>query len=765
MGYIGRFLIFVIILSGINSLLYAQESFVKGKIIDKNSNTPVPYTHIRLIKSEKGTTSDLNGDFKLEFESPEDSIIISSIGYSRKLLVIKDLIKRKDINIYLEPLNTNLEEISVIADRINKKQFINTISNNQYSINAQQIKNLPSISGEADIIKSLTILPGTVKGIEGSPDLFVRGGDADQNLIIFNGAPVFITGHLFGFLSVFNPDVLGDVTMHTGGFPANYGGRLSSIIAINSKKSDTSEWNYNLNVGTVSTSLKAEGPVIKKKLSFMGAVRRTYIDQLAKAFSSEVPYYFTDVNAQLDFNINKRFSAQYHFYMGEDIMNLRRNRNDTSSTNKTDFVLQNFTHTLSIKGDLNQKLFSILNIYYTEFKYKINSQFEDNSLSAVSDIKEYGIKHNLIYSFNNKIKTEFGYEIINHDISPNLLNTSGEISDFIPSSNGKSREVPEWSVYGTGEYRFNRLKVDLGLRLSNIILSKNIFYFNPEPRFSLNYLVNNKITLNLSYSRMVQYLHRVSSNAFTLPTDLWYPVTKSIKPQKSDQFTLGATWNPESLPFIVKSGVFYKYMKNLIEFEEGTNLTLSNDFESKLIQGIGYSYGWELFVQKNEGKWLGNLSYTLSWSNRNFDEINKGKTFRSRYDRRHNLILLNQYTFNERWSVSVLWEYLSGARFTPILGYYAMVNSSSTGVSLTPQYPDRNSVKLNDSHRLDLSLTYDHETKHKFDWSVKLNLYNVYNRTSPVAIDVVYDTKSEKYKYEQPGLLGFLPSLTFNATF
>ncbi|NMM50036.1 TonB-dependent receptor [Marinigracilibium pacificum] len=745
-------------------VINAQNTFVSGKVIDSETGDPIPFCHIFVKNTQSGTIADSVGFFTLKISSINDSIKVSFIGYSHTEFTVEHFISQSNPVVYLAPINTNLKEVAVYGQRLNKNQVIKEISNNKYTIDAAQLNNLPSLTGEADIIKSLTLLPGTVKGIEGSSDIFVRGGDADQNLIIFNGAPVFTTGHLFGFLSVFNPEVIENVSLYTGAFPAKYGGRLSSIIDINSKPLDQDHWNYKVNLGTISSSIKAEGPVFKDKINILIAGRRTYIDQLGTLFNFDVPYFFYDLNAQLDFKINKNFTASYHFYMGEDVMKLRRNRND-SSENKTDFILQNYTHTLKIRGNLNRKLLSILNIYVTEFKYKINSKFEDNILSAVSDLKEYGIKHHLQLKSNVFSQFNFGYEIINHDISPNLINTSGEISSYLPSSSGKSKEVIEWSAYSDIQFQKSKFTLDIGMRLSNVILSKNIFYFNPEPRVSITLDASDNLAFNSSYSRMVQYLHRVSSSAFTLPTDLWYPVTTSIRPQIADQLNFGMIWSSKKIPLVIKSDLFYKKMNNLIEFEEGTNLTLNNDFESRLIQGQGNSYGWEIFLQKTQGKWLSNLSYTLSWSNRQFDKINNGEEFRARYDRRHNLIFTNQYNINNKWNVSAVWEFISGARFTPILGYYATINSSMTGIDLIPQYPKRNSVSLNDTHRLDLNISFSPETKRNIDWKFMLNLYNVYNRTSPVAIDVVYDTNSGKYKYEQPGLLGFLPTLNIIAEF
>ncbi len=357
-----------------------------------------------------------------------------------------------------------------------------------------------------------------------------------------------------------------------------------------------------------------------------------------------------------------------------------------------------------------------------------------------------------------------GIESANHSVSPNIIDTSGSISELLESSSTTSQTSLESSafVHVDGSWQAN-WTWSAGIRVSSALV-KDKFYANPEPRLALRYRLSETLALKGSYSRMAQYLHRVSSAAVAFPTDIWYPVTKNVSPQTADQVTLGLQKTIPSLNVFVSAETYYKNMQNLIGYREGTNLFLNNEFEKQLIQGNGKAYGIELLVKKEAGKLTGWISYTLSKSERQYDEVNNGLWFLARYDRRHNGSVVMNYEFLPRWSVSAVFEFISGSRFTPIVGRYAVPATTMAGIQLIPVYAPMNSVKLADTHRLDLGIKYKSKPENRFQSEWFVGIYNVYNRAMPYGITIQQNTDGS-YRYEQPGLFGLLPFVSYGFKF
>jgi hypothetical protein len=752
----------VILLFFIASLVprvLAQTPAVEGYLYDAENNTPLAYANVWLKEQKIGRVTNALGYFKIPI-SGNDTLVASYLGYKTKEIVI-DEANLSMLNISLNPSSMALEEIEISAKRSINSESFEDLSASKYELDKKAIITLPSLTGEPDFLKTLLLLPGAVPGVEGTTDIFVRGGDADQNLVLFNGATVYNTGHLFGFLSVFNPYATSDATLLTGGFPAQYGGRLSSVIDIKSRQPDLNDFTLEGSIGTLASNLAVGVPLIQDKLSIHLAGRRTYADQVVRLFDLSLPYYFYDINAQLDFKINNSLRLQYHFYKGDDDLDYRRNFSD-NQTSGTDFLIENNTHTLVLDKVFNNRLISNTNVHYTQFRYNILSFYQDNRLRVNSDINDIGLQHEFIYSPGAHHSFTSGFSVIRHQVVPNLIESGGEIAELIPSDSGRIRNMIESALYGSWKYSSGRLTTEVGLRLS-CAYQADYLYINPEPRLHVRWELGQSGAIKSSFTRMMQYMNRVSSSSFALPTDIWYPVTAQIKPQLSDQITLGYQYQFSKPDMLVGIDLYYKKMTNLIAFKEGTNLTFNNQFEESLLQGDGNSYGAEILLRKETGKLSGWLSYTLSWSNRQFDELNMGKPFRARYDRRHNFSLVSNYKPGKRITFSAVWEYISGARFTPLIGYYAVPNAALTGVDLSPLYPERNSVGLNDTHRLDLSITLHGKKKVERSWygEWQLSLYNAYNRATPIAITLNYDEARNAYFYEQPGLFGALPSLTY----
>ena len=746
------------------SPLTAQDIQLTGRLLEADSQSPLPYANIQNLTTGNILSTDSTGRFSFMAHA-NDSIEFSFIGYKSAIIPARRVHSATDIMLTAQA--TTLNEVEIIGNKsVVREQFLATRAGKQV-VKKDILLQLPSLAGEPDIIKVVTLLPGATKGVEGTNDFFIRGGAADQNLVLFDGATAYSTGHLFGFLSVFNPSTIGGATILTGGFPAEYGGRLSSIIDVRSKRISKTDLFVEGGIGLISSRVSAEIPLIENKLAIQVAGRRTYADQVVRLVDLSLPYYFYDANVNIDWQATENSSLRYSFYLGEDVLDFSRVRNEDIEGDAagTAFRLGNIINTLTLTRSYDHYT-SDINLYHSTFNYKINSFFQDNFINVLSDIEEIGLSKKVMYPLDSNLSLHLGVSTIHRIVDPNLINSGGEIAEIIPSGEGAELAATETALFGGVEQTLGKLHTAIGLRLSGALL-KNNFYWQPEPRLSLRYAVQPNTAIKASYTRMAQYIHRVSSSSFALPTDIWYPVDDQVKPQTANQWTLGVNTYLPTHRMSIGMELYYKTMNNLVEFEEGTNLVLNNDFRKSLIQGSGSSYGLEWLARKEFGRSKGWISYTLSWTTRTFDQLNEGRTFPARYDRRHNAALVGSYDLNSRWSVSLIWEFISGARFTPTIGYYAVPNAATTGIDLIPIYPERNSVKLADSHRLDLSLILKGRQRPGRKWSGDwhFSVYNAYNRATPVAIDINYNEETGSYSYEQPGLLGLLPSVSYNFKF
>lgn len=739
------------------------QSLVTGRIVDSRTGVALPFANIQNLNSGQVSTTDSSGIFQIR-ALPNDSLHLTFIGYQDFKLLAKQAKPEKPLS--LKATSKLLEELQVNASRSPSIEQFDKIRTGIQTIRKDIVFQLPTMAGEPDFVKVITLMPGSSKGIEGSNDFFIRGGAADQNLVLLDGATVYNTGHLFGFLSVFNPSAIGEVNIMTGGFPASYGGRLSSIIDIRSKKISKQQLIVEGGVGVIASRISAEIPIVKDKLAIQIAGRRTYADRVVDLVGAEeLPYYFYDMNFNLDFDLNESTRLHYGFYFGDDVLDYDGTRGRNNDPSGSSFVIGNHIQTLSLEKRF-RNVSSTTDLSFTRFDYKINNYFQDNRLNVVSDIRDLGLSQKFTLNTAVDDKLHAGFSGIRRMVDTNLINVEGELAEVIPSSEGEQINVFEGAVFGEWEFKRGKFEGILGGRLSGAWVH-NRRYWQPEPRVALRYAVDQNWALKASYTRMSQYIHRVSSSSFALPTDVWYPVDRQVRPQTANQWTIGISRLLESANVVMSAELYYKQLDNLVEFQEGTNLVLNPEFREGLLQGQGKSYGIEWLIRKDIGKFRGWLSYTMSRTQRQFDELNQGRIFPARYDRRHNGSVVTNYSLNDRWSFSLVWEFISGARFTPIIGYYGIPNPAVTGIDLIPIYPDRNSVKLADTHRMDLSVILKGKQKEgqrwRGDWH--FSVYNVYNRATPIAIDIIYDEENNSYSYEQPGLLGLLPSVTYNFRF
>ncbi len=741
---------------------YGQTITINGTVKDKEGEL-LPFASILLLPDSIAAFTDSKGKFSIKTFTGSKDIKISYTGY--KSIQSAFTVKR-DTTIRFTPEHQieELKEVTVTDKRYAQSDWIETTRSGTITISPDEVNAIPVLGGEADLIKVLQLLPGTIRGVEGSSDLFVRGGAADQNLVLLDDAPIYNTSHLFGFLSVFNPEILQNVESVNGGFPANYGGRLSSVLNVETISDIADETHVSGNIGLLASRLFIEQPLVKNKASFWITGRRTYVDQVVKMIGEELPYFFSDLNAKVILTPTERDNIQVSYYGGKDVLDIFRDKNKDGDGFLTTYNSGNNSQTVrwqrSLRGGWNGKV----SFLRTAYSYDILNSFEDNRSVASSDIEDIGVKFLFSKKFSKGASLIWGSDWTRHKVSPSILNVSGTLSELFENSTAAGRIAHEVAVHAQYEWNVSsRWIINSGLRISMAFMT-NQKYIIPEPRISARYKIGKNESLKMSYSRMAQYVHRISNSAITSPTDIWYPVTDSIRPQTSHQISL-AWQRILSKKIYVSVESYYKSMNDIIGFEEGTNLIFNTDFQSRLIQGKGSAYGVELLVKKETGKFTGWISYTLSWAWRKFDTLNEGERFPSRYDRRHNGALVMQYAFHKNWSVSSVWEFISGSRFTPVIGQFAISSPTGVGIDLLPVYAPLNSVRLADSHRLDLGIKYKSNPTKRFQSEIFVGVYNTYNRANPVGINIEQDENTGELKYNQPGLFGIIPFISYGFKF
>ncbi|MCR9155540.1 MAG: TonB-dependent receptor [Bacteroidetes bacterium] len=765
----------IIIIALISSfLMKAQTVVLSGYLQDAASGEALIYANILVNNYGSGTSTNEYGYFSFEVPANQKlRIQFSHLGSQSLELEIR-LSQDSIVNLKLEPSTSELSEVTVTAEQNNLVQQVQDTRMSTINVQLAQIQNIPSLGGEVDIIKAMQLLPGVSKGGEGSSGMFVRGGDADQNLVLLDEATVYNLGHLFGFFSVFNPDAINDLVMIKGAFPANYGGRLSAVLDVRMKEGNDQEFHGQGGVSLLSSRLMLEGPLVKDKASFLISGRRTYIDQVFGLVGISLPYYFYDLNAKVNWKISPKDRIFISSYFGDDVLNISTDsagveeEGDSASTAgfglDFGFQLGNMTQTVRWNHIYNPKLFSNLSLTHTAFRYNIFGNFIGNSILIRSEIRDLGAKMDFTKYQSNNLTLKYGGQVINHSFRPNIISTQGEISQALSNSQGRLQSTLELAAYTDFAYDLSqRFRIQGGLRLSATAV-KNRFFIGPEPRLSARYLINDESSFKMSYSRMYQYMHRVSSSSVALPTDLWYPVSEKVKPQSADQIALGFEKAFPDLKTLVSVEAYAKWMNNLIEYREGANLILNDNFEEQLLQGRGTAQGLELLVKRDAGRLTGWIGYTLSWARRDFDELNEGRSFWAKYDRRHYLSLVANYEFTKRFAFSAIWEYTTGARFTAQIGQYIVPNPSLTDIDIIPVYTDRNAVQMSPSHRLDLNFIIRGNRDKRFKSEWHLGGYNVYNRATPYRINVEL-MEDGSYQYSQPGLFGFIPSIAYNFKF
>lgn len=758
---IEKVLVWLVLVCAIPAL--AQERTVSGVVTDAATGELLIGVSVSCMDGSKGITSNVYGYFSLDAKMP-CTLRVRYVGYEEQQIPILPGTPLP-LSIALAEKKKVLKEVVVHANH--KEENLAVTQTGFTHLDLKQISTVPVLGGEKDIVKVLQLMPGIKRGSDGSTSMLVRGGSGDQNLVLLDEAPVYNASHLLGFFSVFNSDAIKDVTLQKGGFTSNVGGRLSSVLDIKTKDGNMKKMEVNGGIGLLSTRLSVEGPIVKDKLSFIVSARRTYVDQVYRMVGKSLPFYFYDVNAKMNWRASEKNQFYISVYNGKDVLKFGGdNEAASSSVYDADFSTTLVNTTLSARWNhtyASQKMFQNITVVQSRFAYELDNRIAQNELLVQSYIQDVAVKVNEDYYINNTNHIKFGGEVNNRYFRPNVSRVKGNFNESIQSGEGLSLSMREMAFYVLNEQVITeKFSANYGVRYSGAVTTNHV-YGNVEPRVNLSYKLSASQTLKGSYAHMSQYINLVTGSS-TMPTDLWYPVSDHIKPQTSRQLTLGYAkeWKKSNLLFSAET--YYKWMNNLVEYKEGTVSLLNNNIEADLIQGTGKAYGIELLLHKKRGRWNGWVGYTLSFSNRQFDSLNKGEIFYARYDRRHDFSLVSNYELSKRVTLSMVWTFATGSRFTPVIGQYLMPNGNYNDVNALPIYSKRNDVVLSASHRLDLNMVVQCKPHKRFKGEWHVGAYNVYNQTQPYRIRI--DKNSDgSMKYNQVGLFGFIPSVAYNVKF
>ena len=749
----------------------------------------------------QGTTTNRYGFFSLTLPAGSLRVVVSHIGYQSDTLATQ-LEADQQLNIALEPEALEMEAVEVEAERLDPIQMESRMSVVQVPV--RQIKSAPVLMGEVDVLKTLQLLPGVQSGAEGMSGLYVRGGSPDQNLILLDDAPVYNASHLFGFFSVFNANAIKNVQLTKAGFPARYGGRLSSVLEIDMKDGNMKEFEAEGSVGLIASQLTVQGPLRKDRTSFILSGRRTYVDMLVRPFLPEDDrggYHFYDVNAKVNHIFSPRSRVYLSWYGGDDrfwndVTDQYQYRDRGSSYQEENTIAANFgwgnvTSTLRWNYLFSNRLFGNLTAIYS--RYQFSTDVDDRStvisggereseslrLRYRSGIRDWGLKLDLDYIPDPDHYIRAGGSATLHTYRPGAAQIKSDPLDGAPEDTtltAKVTDALEYSLYGEDDVRLTRLlKANLGVHVSGFLVDGEL-YTSLQPRLSMRYLLPSDWAVKASYARMRQYIHLLSNSTVGLPTDLWLPATERVRPQSSRQVGVGlARQLREQYEFSVEG--YYKTMEELIEYREGASFLVgfgeSEDWQDKVETGRGWSYGAELFLQKKRGRTTGWAGYTLSWTRRRFDGLNEGRTFPYRYDRRHDAALVLSHQMSRSLSLSVTWVYGTGQAATlPVAHYYD--REEVTGHErfrvpgpyfLPPEtvvYGDRNGYRMSAFHHLDLSLNLGRTGgRHGFG----LGVYNAYNRKNPFFI--YFDRRGDEtaFRAKQVSLFPILPWMNYRFKF
>lgn len=773
-------LLFIIPLVG-----FAQKTTLSGYVREQGSKESLVNVSVMIPTLKVGTQTNNYGFFSITIpQMTEVEVAFSSSGYQARKMTLK-AIENQRIEVEMMVKSTDLKEVVVSSERQERVSENEQMSVVSLSVN--QIKDIPAILGEKDVMKALQLMPGVQKGREGTSGLYVRGGGPDQNLLILDDAVVYNANHLFGFFSTFNGDALKSVEMTKGGFPARFGGRLSSVLEMQMKEGNKEKFHGEAGIGLLSSRLTLEGPLKKGISSYLFSARRSYADFVMKPLVKNSPsLYFYDLNMKVNYDLGQKNRVYLSGYFGRDVFDFTSQNSDKTRTSTSGFNWGNATTTLRWNHLFNEKLFNNTSLIFTNYNFQVyneeSSDKGDYSLKYSSGIRDFTFKTDFDYLPNTQHSIRTGIMATAHRFTPSAvvlvdtrLDTTGTKKTYT--------DALETAIYAEDVWRANdKLSMNVGLRLSNFNVNGKS-YFNLEPRFSGAYRISNDLAVKASYSRMNQYIHLLSNSGLGLPTDLWVPSTDRIAPQTSEQIAIGIAKDFTERNLSLTLEGYYKNMNNIIGYKEGASFVLLDlgpnaqrtseiDWQDNVTTGKGKAYGMEVMLQRKVGRLTGWVGYTLSWIRHQFDEINGGKEFAPKFDRRHDLSIITTYKLKPKITLSATFVYGTGNNLTiPIAtsqgaGFSNGLNQFGTKVQYFGEY---NSFQAAAYHRLDLGIKF-HKQKKRGERTWEIGIYNAYNRINPFYYQSQqgYDFATQQNtdsKLYRKGLFPIVPSVTYNFKF
>ena len=783
-------LILLLILTLFSKWSLAEDKFtLSGYVKDASSGESLPGATVGLLELKKGVNANNYGFYSISVPKGNYQVKVSYLGYETQLISI-NLDKNTQLNIELLPKNMTSKEI-VIKD-VRKDENVKSTEMGMHQLSMEAVKKLPVIMGEVDVLKSLQLLPGVSSAGEGQSGFYVRGGGPDQNLILLDEAVVYNTGHLFGFFSVFNGDAIKNVTLIKGTAPANYGGRLSSVVDVSMKEGNNKKYQVEGGIGLIASRLSIQGPILKNKASFMVSARRTYIDALVKPFVKKEStisgsgYYFYDLNAKVNYILSKKDRLYASGYFGKDVFTFK----NKERTFNIKVPWGNSTATLRWNHEFSNKLFMNTTLTYNDYQFTFNAEQQDFNIQLYSGIRDWSGKVDLDYysKFNHNFK--FGGIYTWHTFTPSTVSGSAGGTELSPDQSFR-KYAHEIGIYALDEFDLGeRFKINAGIRYTQFMqagpYTRYTFDLNDkktdsisygageiaksyggfEPRLNIRFTIDKTSSIKAGVAKTYQYLHLVTNNGSTLPTDIWSPSTYFVRPQEAWQYSIGYFKNFLDNKVETSVEVYYKDMKNLLEYREGYVPSSLRDIDYDFVFGRGYAYGAEFFVNKTKGRWTGWISYTLAWTRRIFKDLNNGLEYPAKFDQRHNISITSTYELNKKWTLSGVFVFGSGNRISLPTELYVIDNG------LYQNYDQLNNYSLPPYHRLDLAAIYvpkpDSKKKWKGSWT--FSIYNVYSRQNPylVYLDTQGGLNTQngvELKVKQVSIFPILPSITYNFKF
>ena len=782
---------------------FAQKRTISGYVMDAASKETLIGATIIDKNTGKGCATNSYGFYTLTLDQGTVDLQVSYVGYTQQNKSL-DLKENTSLNFSLET-NTTLDEVVVEAARATVSARSPQMS--VVELPVQQIKSIPTLFGEADVLKAIQLLPGVQNGSEGSAGMYVRGGGPDENLLLLDGVPVYNVNHMMGFFSVFNPDALKNVTLYKGSFPAHFGGRLSSVVDIRMKEGDMQQYHGNVSVGLISSKLNLEGPVVKDKLSFNLSFRRTYSDLLMKPAlwvakwqmedvnKLKAGYYFYDFNGKLNWKISDKDRLYLSFYTGDDAVYFGVKNKDYSSDNtqykesvNMDWKWGNKVSALRWNHVMSQQLFMDASVNYTQYRHNLgmslnneeiyldNSQptYKDEySMAYKSGINDLTAKVDFDYTPLPHHEIRFGGNYTYHIFRPEVQSAkviAGNQIEVDTTAGSPKVFAHETALYAEDNMTLGDIfRVNAGVHYSTFTVEGKT-YQSVQPRLSTSVMLASNLSLKAGYAYMTQYVHLLSNSSLSLPTDLWVPVTANIVPMNAHQVSLGAFYELPRLFDISLEG-YYKSMDNLLEYKDGASFFGSSErWDEKVCMGKGWAYGVEFLVQRSFGKTTGWVGYTWAHAKRQFDRegmvINQGKVFPAKYDRRHDLSITVQHKFSDRFDLNGTWVFSSGNCGT--LGTQIYEGLPNEWGITTINALERNNFRMGSYHRLDVGMNFHKQKKHGIrTWNI--SVYNAYNHNNPFIVYTSYgidhNTGKEKKVLMQASIFPIIPSASYSFKF